>query len=310
MFPMIAPSNPEADQICRIKITLKGSRPSIWRRALVPCSYSLGDLHRVIQAIMPWGDCHFHEFRIGDQHYGIPDPEFAEPMREEEDVTLSELLTPRCMSFVYVYDFGDGWQHRIDLEEVVRRDREQEYPVCIAGENASPPEDSGSLWGYYDKLRILSDPQHPDHESVKEWMPPGFDPGRFDPKKANVLLRLYEDDDDEELGMGTEDEPLSFDPDYLHHICGWCQREIPDAAPVLGQGIKVREGIDLSPLEGSFVMLSVGGKTRTVPALVTASDSQAKEDGKDLMVMVCSDKCAKELDQALQEDKAAGESLL
>ncbi len=36
----------------------------------------LGKLHDVIQATMGWSDCHLHEFELGGERYGIPDPDF------------------------------------------------------------------------------------------------------------------------------------------------------------------------------------------------------------------------------------------
>jgi hypothetical protein len=40
--------------------------------------------------------------------------------------------------------------------------------VCLAGANACPPEDCGGIGGYYNLLRILADPKHPEHEDMKE----------------------------------------------------------------------------------------------------------------------------------------------
>lgn len=51
--------------VCQFKITLRGSQPSIWRQFTVPASYTLGDLHIVIQAVMDWENYHLHEFVIG-----------------------------------------------------------------------------------------------------------------------------------------------------------------------------------------------------------------------------------------------------
>jgi len=58
----------------------------------------------------------------------------------------------------------------------------------LAGKQACPIEDSGALRGYYEKLTILRDPGHPEHEEIKAWMPRGFDPSRFDLKQVNRRL--------------------------------------------------------------------------------------------------------------------------
>ena len=44
------------------------------------------------------------------------------------------------------------------------------YPRYIAGENAAPPEDCGGVPGFYAQLEIRADPNHPDHQQIKEWL--------------------------------------------------------------------------------------------------------------------------------------------
>lgn len=60
----------------QLKITLRGSRPPIWRRFVVPDTITLPELHEVIQIVMGWTDSHLHEFVVGRVSYGVPDPEF------------------------------------------------------------------------------------------------------------------------------------------------------------------------------------------------------------------------------------------
>jgi Plasmid pRiA4b ORF-3-like protein len=61
-------------EIYQIKITLLGSTPPIWRRLLVSAGMTLEQLHDVLQAAMGWENCHMHDFRIGKQRFGKPDP--------------------------------------------------------------------------------------------------------------------------------------------------------------------------------------------------------------------------------------------
>lgn len=44
--------------IYQLKITLRDSKPPIWRRVLVPGTFSLYKLHSVIQVAMGWDDSH------------------------------------------------------------------------------------------------------------------------------------------------------------------------------------------------------------------------------------------------------------
>lgn len=47
-------------QIYQIKVTLRDSKPPIWRRILVPGNITLAKLHRILQAAMGWTDSHLH----------------------------------------------------------------------------------------------------------------------------------------------------------------------------------------------------------------------------------------------------------
>lgn len=91
----------------------------------------------------------------------------------------------------YIYDFGDGWEHRIESEKILPRDENIEYPICIAGKRACPPEDCGGIWGYKEFLEAIRDPEHENHEELLEWVGGEFDPEAFDPKK------VYFEDPDE-----------------------------------------------------------------------------------------------------------------
>ena len=56
----------------------------------------------------------------------------------------------------YTYDFGDNWEHKIPLEKILPRDKNIEYPACIAGKRACPPEDCGGIRGYEEFLEAIN----------------------------------------------------------------------------------------------------------------------------------------------------------
>jgi hypothetical protein len=72
--------------VYQIKVTLKGSKPPIWRRILVASDTRLGKLHRILQDVMGWTDSHLHQFIVGQTYYGVPDPDFDLDVRSERTV--------------------------------------------------------------------------------------------------------------------------------------------------------------------------------------------------------------------------------
>ena len=46
----------------QFKITIKGSKPPIWRRVLVPDKITFSQLHQVIQMVFCWSNSHLYEF--------------------------------------------------------------------------------------------------------------------------------------------------------------------------------------------------------------------------------------------------------
>jgi pRiA4b ORF-3-like protein len=55
-----------------LKITLRGSKPPIWRRLQVPGSIKLNRLHEVFQVAMGWTDSHLHQFMDPPMVYSVP----------------------------------------------------------------------------------------------------------------------------------------------------------------------------------------------------------------------------------------------
>lgn len=180
----------------QLKVTLKWSEPPIWRRIMVRSDMPLYRLHKVIQIVMGWHDYHLHHFFVGRTFYGAPDSDpdmmgFGPPTLNEKHYTVADLAPAAKRSFVYEYDFGDGWEHKIVAEKILPPDPAFKHPVCLAGANACPPEDCGGIAGYYDLLEILANSRHAEHATMKEWLGYDLDPTRFDLSETNnVLSRL------------------------------------------------------------------------------------------------------------------------
>ncbi len=187
-------AEPGADRIAELQVTLAESDPPIRRRVRMPCSFTLADLHWVIQAVFDWENCHLHEFRVRGERYEAPSPFDRTGTRSRaldgSEVSLWGLkLGVAGRRFEYLYDFGDDWLHEIEVVRAGPAEPGVEYPVCVSGERATPPEDCGGIWGYQRLLEILADPEDPEHEDMKAWLGRDLDPERFDLDRANERLR-------------------------------------------------------------------------------------------------------------------------
>lgn len=179
-----------AQEIYQLKITLKRSKPPIWRRVQVRSEITLARLHDVIQIAMGWTDSHLHQFLVHGEAYSQPDFEMDElnpEVSDENNVPLWRLVGLRD-SFVYEYDFGDDWEHVIVVEKVLPVGEGILYPRCLAGKRACPPEDVGGIWGYQDFLIAINNPTHPEHREMLEWVGGAFDPAAFDLADVNLGL--------------------------------------------------------------------------------------------------------------------------
>jgi hypothetical protein len=178
--------------VYQFKISLQGIKPSIWRRIQVPADYSFWDLHVAIQDAMGWEDYHLHEFEFRDSdlqtplRIGIPDDDFdwSRDTPAEWEVKIPDYFTENNRSAKYLYDFGDGWLHRIKFEKVESSIPTRVYPICLEGERACPPEDIGGTGGYESFLKIIQDPKHHEYERMLEWVGGEFDPEKFEAEKV------------------------------------------------------------------------------------------------------------------------------
>jgi hypothetical protein len=91
--------------------------PVVVRVIDVPAACTLAELHELVQAAIGWTDSHLHEFQTPDgRRFGVPDEEdvfddLAPPLADETTTGLRDL----GRESVYLYDFGDGWTHDIEV---------------------------------------------------------------------------------------------------------------------------------------------------------------------------------------------------
>ena len=173
----------------QLYVELDWVRPKVWRRLLVPITIKLPSLHAALLWGTGWQGGHIHEFIFADMNYGRIEPGWDLPdgVLDEAPVTLQEALGSR-KTFIYVYDYGDNWRHKVKVEKIVKLDAPLSSAVCLDGENACPPEDVGGAPGYEEFLAALADPTNPEHEELKDWIGGSFDPKAFDVAEVNERL--------------------------------------------------------------------------------------------------------------------------
>jgi len=173
----------------QIYVELERVKPKVWRRFLVPDTIELPRLHVVLLWGVGWSGGHIHEFEFTGANYVAKEPnsELPDDALDEDGVTLREALG-RSKSFRYIYDYGDAWWHKIKVEKLVDLDVPMSRAICIAGENACPPEDIGGAEGYEELLEIIADPTHPEYSEQLALFGSGFDPKEFSLEETNRRL--------------------------------------------------------------------------------------------------------------------------
>jgi hypothetical protein len=91
-------------------------------------------------------------------------------VENERSIRLSSVLRSAGAKLIYTYDFGDNWEHAVLLGKLLpaQLSLDLEYPICIDGKLACPPDDCGGIPGYYELIEALADPEHDRHEEISE----------------------------------------------------------------------------------------------------------------------------------------------
>lgn len=155
----------------RLRVTLLGMEPPIWRTMWVPSSIKLCCLHSALQVVMGWTDSHLHQFEQDGKNWGVPEcDEFDElDLIDESRTQLGKVLIKEGEALVYQYDFGDDWRHEVVLEKIIPVRVALTVPVCLGGERRCPPEDVGGPHGYQEFLEVIFDPKHREYEHYVRW---------------------------------------------------------------------------------------------------------------------------------------------
>lgn len=215
------PEGPSGELTFQLKIHLLGINPQIYRRIQIRGDTSIALLHHVFQVAMGWDNYHLHSFHIWGKEYGIPysGGHFAD---DANQVQFDDFAWRVNDKFTYTYDFGDYWQHQVRIEKIIPSSNLPDYPVCLSGKRACPPEDVGGIIGYErrtleqfmwaeDLLERLVNGENVLDDDVPGWFWT-FHPERFDRARVNQhLVKVYQLKGRRDFLLGREDYEYFFE---------------------------------------------------------------------------------------------------
>ena len=184
-----------------LEVSLLEIEPRIWRRFLIKSEATFLDLHDAIQDAFGWERKHLYEFRHFDERGSrarrpirrIARCEQAEVLDDDivpfaEDLQLDSFFAEKEDRCLYLYDFGNGWRHLVQLKGVVESS-ERFTRSLLDGAMACPPEDCGGRSGYEEcceainmsdaEIRKLDASAREEIEWRIEWLD-GWQPDEFD----------------------------------------------------------------------------------------------------------------------------------
>ena len=142
------------------RIELVGTKPLVWRRVSLPADCAYFHLHCAIQDSFGWQDSHLHRFEVWEEgrcELTFSSDEEAENHYGEVENRITDLFSENVTEFIYLYDFGDEWRHRVVIEEFVPAGTKGTSPgsaPCLHdGKGHAPPENCGGLPGFSDFLK-------------------------------------------------------------------------------------------------------------------------------------------------------------
>ena len=105
--------------VLRLKVTLDDVEPKVLRRIEVPADIKLDRLHLTLQAALGWTNSHLFEIRARDVGWGVPSPDWPDGPLDARKAKLIDVLEDAgTKTLRYLYDYGDGWEHTINVERM------------------------------------------------------------------------------------------------------------------------------------------------------------------------------------------------
>src|SRR5260370_28972271 len=112
--------NKAATTVHRVKVSLHGAKPPVWRRIEIPSGMPLDLVHEVIQVAFDWHGYHLHAFETVCGEVGSPDDDNDwSDRRDETTAALAQVAAAERAQVVYGYDSGDDCRPDIAWEKLM-----------------------------------------------------------------------------------------------------------------------------------------------------------------------------------------------
>lgn len=131
------------------KIVIEDTHPPVWRRVIIPDQITFFELHKIIQILFDWDDAHLHGFHIPSDDIVIDDEGGFDPWGNHYNDfdTNIDFFFKNYKWIRYIYDFGDDWRHKINIEKY-ESDYEERSPKLVKYKGDNFMEDSGGVWNW------------------------------------------------------------------------------------------------------------------------------------------------------------------
>ena len=147
-----------------------------------------------------WDHPEIYHYQIISDEDDFGDVEEDDSIRDATEMTLRRLTHEPGFLLYLQYDYGDGWEVKLELEKVFQDDTlpGKELPRVLGGEGYGIIEDCGGVCGLEELAAAFRKKSGPEYEVFSEWLGcDELDLTAFDLEDMNFRLkkipRIYRD---------------------------------------------------------------------------------------------------------------------
>lgn len=114
----------------------------IWRKIEMAAKHNLHEMHLIIQKAFDFDDDHLYCFFMDNQKWSYD--RYASPLDDEgpyaDEVTLGKLGLFSGKTFLYLFDYGDEWNFKVEVEEINPNKPLPLIPQIVAKRGTAPDQ--------------------------------------------------------------------------------------------------------------------------------------------------------------------------